>query len=721
MEPEASQAAQNAADPQGLVPVDQLTVNLKVISPSFTLPLSLPGLPATTTVQQLKERIRLQLHSRPSDPQQRLIYRGRMLNRPEEKLLDLFGEEMIRTSDQQSIHLILPEQLESPSLSSTTTPVRGQSPARQEAINNAHHQYFDSVLQQGARHLSRRMPTVSTTVTTQVGGAQPGMQQGEPHNNHPANPHPTAPHMYRTQHSPAYTAQSLQQMAQRLSREAAWHRAHLHQYDRAGMGLGGLRYNNLPTGAPGMNPPDHGAQRRASPSPHRTNTTESGLSDAEVQNILRGADARQAILTMTTAMQRSTSGASMGPPQSGRATPNQASRTPSGSATSGVFGGVQSNPSLQPATEVYILNSPNGPRGLLMNNHAETYYTPSVRPSATSTGASYGLPNPQQLRRNVTFSSETPTPTVAPQPGLNQDNQADGGQGRVRRRVTVHVNRAGNLHPHQNHAGMVAFIARFWPHFWLALRLGLFVWWFASPNSSWSRWIAVIAIAVSIFVLNTGALDGLADQIWRIICRHMENLIPMVGQEGAQAANRDANQEQNAAAPAQQGPAADNGDANPAAMAARLVGQRRAANANWLLNNVRRAERAGLLFLASIAPGVAERHIANLEAEVERQRREAEAAEEAARRAAEAENGEENGGEAEGAERGGAADGEENGGEAEGAERGGAADGEENSGEAEGAERGDAADGEDRTQVDAGEPTQPPPAESAQRPDLIQV
>lgn len=102
MEPEASQAAQNAADPQGLVPVDQLTVNLKVISPSFTLPLSLPGLPATTTVQQLKERIRLQLHSRPSDPQQRLIYRGRMLNRPEEKLLDLFGEEMVSAGCQSA-------------------------------------------------------------------------------------------------------------------------------------------------------------------------------------------------------------------------------------------------------------------------------------------------------------------------------------------------------------------------------------------------------------------------------------------------------------------------------------------------------------------------------------------------------------------------------------------------------------------------------------------
>ena len=97
MEPEeAPQAAHDAPDSEAPVPAEQLTINLKIISPNLTQPLSLPDLPVTTTVVQLKERIRQQLHSRPADPQQRLIYRGRMLNRPEEKLLDLFGEEMVR-------------------------------------------------------------------------------------------------------------------------------------------------------------------------------------------------------------------------------------------------------------------------------------------------------------------------------------------------------------------------------------------------------------------------------------------------------------------------------------------------------------------------------------------------------------------------------------------------------------------------------------------------
>jgi hypothetical protein len=63
-------------------------------------------------------------------------------------------------------------------------------------------------------------------------------------------------------------------------------------------------------------------------------------------------------------------------------------------------------------------------------------------------------------------------------------------------------------------------------------------------------------------------------------------------------------------------------------MARRLVAQHQGQD-NWVLSQVRRLERAGLLFLASIAPGVAERHIANLEAaaRAERERREAEARE----------------------------------------------------------------------------------------------
>lgn len=75
---------------------------------------------------------------------------------------------------------------------------------------------------------------------------------------------------------------------------------------------------------------------------------------------------------------------------------------------------------------------------------------------------------------------------------------------------------------------------------------------------------------------------------------------------------------------------------DPAQTAARLVPQRRGADDGWFRGHVRRVERASLLFLASIAPGVAERHIANLEAEARRVAREQREAEEAAANAASA-------------------------------------------------------------------------------------
>ncbi|SPN98823.1 uncharacterized protein DNG_01864 [Cephalotrichum gorgonifer] len=665
MEPEGSSAVQNASsEGPDAISADQLSINLKVISPSLSQPLLLSDLPAASTIQQLKERIRQELPTRPADNQQRLIYRGRMVNRAEEKLLGLFGEDMIRSSDQQSIHLIIPDQSESPA---TTTPVRGPSPISaprgHDGVNPAH-QYFDSVLQQNARYTStgRRLPPSTTAAVPPSALLPNGPQRAasgatpmtEHHHNtpspHPAAPHgphhvhPAAPQMYRGQPTPTqYTSQGFQQMAHRLSREAAIHRAYLSQWDRTGGLPAGMRAPQVPV----TNPLD-AAQRRSSPAPlnyegHPTadhqrlrgGGPEAGMSDAEVQNILRGADARQAILTMTNAMQRSVSGTSFGP-QSGRATPNSLSGVAGGSSAAGVSTGFQAPTSSnsQSSPEVYIVYSPTGPRGLLINSSSsEMYYTPSTRPP-TSTTPLLGLPNIPPYRP---FSAQVAAPDQhapgAEQPEMNQEDQGDGAQGRLRRRVRVRLNQpAGPAGPRRhNPAGAVAFVARAWPHFWLAFRLGLFVWWFTSSASSWSRWAAVVSIAIAIFVLNTGALDGLADTIWRVVCRHMENLIPMPGQNPA---DPQADQAQNNQAP-QHGPRED--DPQPEDMAARLVGNRRRGNASWLLDHVRRMERAGLLFLASIAPGVAERHIANLEAEMERQRREAEAAAEEARRAAEAE------------------------------------------------------------------------------------
>lgn len=155
---------------------------------------------------------------------------------------------------------------------------------------------------------------------------------------------------------------------------------------------------------------------------------------------------------------------------------------------------------------------------------------------------------------------------------------------------------------------------------WLIFRLGLFVWFFTSPDSSWSRWLTIICMAVFAFVLSTGLLNGVAENAWRPIGRHIENILPALEHpRGGQGGRR-----------------GHDGEPNPEQMAARLVAERQGRE-GWLTGQVRRLERAGLLFLASIAPGVAERHIANLEAEAraeENRQREAEAAAAAAAAAA---------------------------------------------------------------------------------------
>lgn len=74
-----------------------LTVNLQVVSPSVGVngPLSFPGLPAATTVQELKRLIREKLPLRPADDHQRLIHRGRLLARDNDTLENVFGAETV--------------------------------------------------------------------------------------------------------------------------------------------------------------------------------------------------------------------------------------------------------------------------------------------------------------------------------------------------------------------------------------------------------------------------------------------------------------------------------------------------------------------------------------------------------------------------------------------------------------------------------------------------
>lgn len=76
---------------------EKLTVNLQIVSPSLSVgrPLHFPELAASTTIKELKERIRSSLPLRPPDDHQRLIHRGRALVRETDTLSDVLGEDAV--------------------------------------------------------------------------------------------------------------------------------------------------------------------------------------------------------------------------------------------------------------------------------------------------------------------------------------------------------------------------------------------------------------------------------------------------------------------------------------------------------------------------------------------------------------------------------------------------------------------------------------------------
>jgi len=73
-------------------------IDIKILGPSEELRtgIQLSGIPKTTTIAELKEKIQTELPSHPSPTKQRLIYLGRVLQPDNETLLHFFGENIVR-------------------------------------------------------------------------------------------------------------------------------------------------------------------------------------------------------------------------------------------------------------------------------------------------------------------------------------------------------------------------------------------------------------------------------------------------------------------------------------------------------------------------------------------------------------------------------------------------------------------------------------------------
>ncbi|KAH7360757.1 hypothetical protein BKA65DRAFT_422095 [Rhexocercosporidium sp. MPI-PUGE-AT-0058] len=732
---ESSEAAQTDAQTKEEGAPGPLSFTLHVVSPSVGVssPLNFSKLPATTTVKELKSKIRDVLPSKPPDENQRLIHRGRMLGRETETMLETFGQETLSNTDSQTLHLVLrptaPEAASHPATSTPTplpqqamanpplpphfhprpqsTPVnpiqamhggihgmQAQQPLpgfqqhfqnQQTQLNQAHQvAHFQQgmvhrlgQLQQETLRLQQEINLFeqrarAAAMALQNGQQPPPVGPGIPPQSifRPAGPPPSFPpslHHLINQQQRERAAEGRQgaqdtgglphigQFPQTASGRASpsTHRPDsTTTYTREGVGPNGERWsvtvNETTTTIPVPQSQPH--HHHHHPAPHANPAL-------DIQAVLRNAD-RFLAQNGQNNMQRTasnpmpgqtpTSGPGINRPETpGQATPATTSSSPSAStiinplpnanlpiinaSTPATTSAASSSTPNQPM--VYLLSSPSGPRALLVTN-SETYFTP--RHSSRRRQSPMIMVQGQVPGGAVGF----PEYRNRPEQAVRRNAQPDAAQAAPQALPNA---------PHGNPpAGAIG--AQIGPIIWLLVRLVGFVWFFTSGNPSWYRWFIIVTLGILVFLYNTGVLNGIGNEIFGPVRRHLENLIPLAGPEAALVPA------QNAAAIPQApagGPPVGNltpqqrqrGELDPAEAAERILEQRRQrlANGGWLVAQIRRAEHSLLLFLASLVPGVGERHIAAREAEAnaaEARRLEAIAAAEAAEQAANTENAE---------------------------------------------------------------------------------
>lgn len=239
-------------------------------------------------------------------------------------------------------------------------------------------------------------------------------------------------------------------------------------------------------------------------------------------------------------------------------------------------------PTMQPmaSSTVFLLSSPSGPQALLLSPSG-MYASPGI--NAVQAGISLGLQPQQRLTRQIRLVNPANNINGQPRPVPPQNDQAVDQQ---------------QQQPQPNEArDLVRILLPLGGHLWLLIRLFGFVYFFTG-GAGWRRIILLSICTLVIFIAQTGVFRPLQQAIWDPLRRHVEGLVPL----GAPAApaNRGENEGQRSAG----------AQPNPRDMANRLLQERDGHDGSMLRRNLRRVERATALFVASLVPGVGERHIA---------------------------------------------------------------------------------------------------------------
>lgn len=297
-------------------------------------------------------------------------------------------------------------------------------------------------------------------------------------------------------------------------------------------------------------------------------------------------------------------------PESGRATPDPASISRSVPSVLNMFTSAPHTASPSQAVELYLLSSPEGPRGVLINNATmETFYIPRANPVETRSYSPPRVPGMRFFDRPELEGRNEP-------PNRRQQNQVEEPQlGQPQAPANEPQGPAAvpqGLHPNNGAAIAVQpLLIVIMSYIWQVIRIGFFVWMFTSADVSWGRWLVVLSVAVAILAAGAGYLAPVAEFLWRPVNRRMEHIFAGLEHPDGQPRRRHR---------------PTGAEPDPADMAARLTAERERRQTTFG-RYYRMVKRVGILFVASIAPGVAERQIALLELEARmEERRQEEAA-----------------------------------------------------------------------------------------------
>lgn len=263
---------------------------------------------------------------------------------------------------------------------------------------------------------------------------------------------------------------------------------------------------------------------------------------------------------------------------------------------------------------LFLLSSPNGPQALLVSPSG-MYST--AWPLPIQNGNTIA-PSPRDQLHSIPSANPPNAPGMQQAPGnLPQVLQAP------QQRQQEQPNQARDL---------IRIILPLGGHVWLLIRLLGFVYFFTG-GGGYRRALLLGFCAFVVFIVQTGIFRPFVQQAWEPLRRHVENLLPLANNNGRrqlpQAAPNLHNNNDNNLDNHQE--LATNVMFTPQQPADRTPQGRQNRAESLTRQYIRRAERAIALFIASLVPGVGERHIAAREAaeavslEQERARERAEA------------------------------------------------------------------------------------------------